>query len=33
LQQDDRLMDDCSVEELEAYWEKAKTELSANERK
>lgn len=33
LQQDDRLMDDCSVEELEAYWQKAKDELSANKRK
>ena len=33
LQDDGRLMDDCSVEELETYWQKAKTELSANERK
>ena len=33
LQADGRLMDDCSVEELEDYWQKAKAELSANERK
>lgn len=33
LQQDGRQMDDCSVEELEDYWQKAKTRLSANERK
>lgn len=30
LQQDDRLMDNCSVEELEAYWQKAKAILAAN---
>ncbi len=30
LQQDDRQMDDCSVEELEVYWQKAKAHLSAN---
>jgi len=33
LQADGRLMDDCSVEELEDYWQKAKTKLSANKRK
>jgi ATP diphosphatase len=33
LQEDGRIMDDCSVEELEGYWQKAKTMLSANERK
>ena len=32
LQKDGRQMDGCSVEELEDYWEKAKTKLSANER-
>jgi ATP diphosphatase len=29
LQQDGRVMDDCSVEELEDYWEKAKAVLAA----
>jgi len=29
LQQDGRLMDDCSVEELEDYWQKAKVNLAA----
>jgi ATP diphosphatase len=33
LQQDGRQMDDCSVAELEDYWQKAKTRLSANKRK
>jgi tetrapyrrole methylase family protein/MazG family protein len=33
LQQDDRLMDDCSVEELEAYWQKAKSLISTDERR
>lgn len=33
LQEDGKIMDDCSVEELEGYWKKAKTMLSANERK
>lgn len=33
LREDDRLMDDCSVEELESYWQQAKAELSANKRK
>ena len=31
VQKDGRVMDDCSIEELEAYWQKAKS-LSANER-
>ena len=30
LRDDGRLMDDCSVEELEDYWEKAKAYLAAN---
>jgi MazG family protein len=33
LQQDDRLMDDCSVEELEDYWQKAKSLISTDERR
>jgi ATP diphosphatase len=33
LQKDGRQMDDCSVEELEDYWQKAKDRLSANDRK
>ena len=33
LQQDVRLMDDCSVEELEDYWQKAKTLISTDERR
>jgi MazG family protein len=33
LQQDGKIMDKCSVDELEDYWEKAKRVLSANERK
>lgn len=33
LQQDGRLMDDCSVEELEDYWEKAKALMSTDERR
>jgi ATP diphosphatase len=33
LEEDGRQMDDCSVAELEDYWQKAKTTLSANERK
>ncbi len=33
LQQDGRLMDECSVEELEAYWQKAKRLLSTDERR
>jgi hypothetical protein len=31
LQQDDRLMDDCSVAELEDYWQKAKVILAAKD--
>ncbi|MBT8129267.1 MAG: nucleoside triphosphate pyrophosphohydrolase [Gammaproteobacteria bacterium] len=33
LSDDDRVMDECSVELLEDYWQKAKDELSANKRK
>lgn len=33
LQADDRLMDDCSVEELEAYWQKAKRLIYTDERR
>ena len=33
LQADDRLMDDCSVEELEDYWQKAKSLISTDERR
>jgi ATP diphosphatase len=33
LQQDGQVMDDCSVDELEGYWKKAKTMMSANKRK
>jgi len=33
LSDDDRVMEKCSVEELEDYWQRAKDELSANERK
>ena len=32
LQQDGKIMDECSVEVLEDYWQKAKAKLSANER-
>ncbi|MGD8582666.1 MAG: nucleoside triphosphate pyrophosphohydrolase [Gammaproteobacteria bacterium] len=33
LQEDGKIMDDCSVEELEAYWQKAKRLLSTDERR
>ena len=33
LQADDRLMDDCSVEDLEGYWQKAKNLISTDERR
>jgi len=33
LSDEDRVMDECSVEVLEDYWQKAKAELSANKRK
>jgi len=33
LQQDGRQMDNCSVEELEAYWQKAKNLISTDERR
>ena len=33
LSDDDRVMDECSVEVLEGYWQKAKDELSANKHK
>lgn len=33
LQEDGRVMDDCSVEELEGYWQKAKRLLSTDERR
>jgi len=33
LSDEDRLMDDCSVAELEAYWQKAKRLLSTDERR
>ncbi len=33
LADDGKVMDDCSVEVLEDYWQKAKARLSANERK
>lgn len=32
VQKDGRVMEDCSIEELEAYWQKAKAKSSANER-
>jgi MazG family protein len=32
LRQDDKIMDECNVEQLEEYWQKAKRVLSATER-
>ncbi|MBT8126899.1 MAG: nucleoside triphosphate pyrophosphohydrolase [Gammaproteobacteria bacterium] len=32
LQQDGKIMDDCSVDVLEDYWQRAKNKFSANER-